>query len=40
VVETDDCPEDTVIDVIQKGYGFGGVMLRPAMVRVSCSVKR
>ena len=40
VVETDDCPEDTVIDVIQKGYRFGGVMLRPAMVRVSCSVKR
>jgi molecular chaperone GrpE len=40
VVETDDCPEDTVIDVVQKGYRFGGVMLRPAMVRVSCSVKR
>jgi molecular chaperone GrpE len=40
VVETDDCPEDTVMDVIQKGYRFAGVMLRPAMVRVSCSVKR
>jgi molecular chaperone GrpE len=40
VVETDDCPEDTVVDVIQKGYRFGGVMLRPAMVRVSCRTKQ
>ena len=39
VVETDECPEDTVIDVVQKGYRFAGVLLRPAMVRVSCPVK-
>jgi len=36
VVETDDCPEGTVVDVVQKGYRFNGVLLRPAMVRVSC----
>ena len=40
VVETDECPEDTVIDVVQKGYRFAGVLLRPAMVRVSCPAKR
>jgi molecular chaperone GrpE len=40
VVERDDCPEDTVTDVIQKGYRFEGALLRPAMVRVSCPVKR
>lgn len=40
VVETDECPEDTVTDVIQKGYRFAGALLRPAMVRVSCPVKR
>ncbi len=40
VVETDECPEDTVLDVIQKGYRFSGVLLRPAMVRVSCPVKQ
>lgn len=40
VVETDECPEDTVTDVIQKGYRFSGVLLRPAMVRVSCPVER
>ncbi len=39
VVETDDCPEDTVTDVVQKGYRFAGTLLRPAMVRVSCPVK-
>ena len=40
VVETDDCPEDTVVDVIQKGYRFCVVTLRPAMVRVSCRTKQ
>ena len=40
VVETDECPEDTVTDVVQKGYRFGGVLLRPAMVRVSCPAGR
>jgi len=39
VVETGECPEDTVVGVVQKGYRFGGVLLRPAMVRVSCPVK-
>jgi molecular chaperone GrpE len=39
VVETDECPEDTVTDVAQKGYRFNGRLLRPAMVHVSCPVK-
>ena len=39
VVETGECPEDTVIEVVQKGYRFGGILLRPAMVKVSCEVK-
>ncbi|MFH1482234.1 MAG: nucleotide exchange factor GrpE, partial [Patescibacteria group bacterium] len=39
VVETDECPEDPVVEVIQKGYRFRGVLLRPAMVQVSCPVK-
>lgn len=38
VVETDECPEGTVVDVVQKGYRFSGALLRPAMVRVSCPV--
>jgi molecular chaperone GrpE len=40
VVETDECPEDTITDVIQKGYRFEGALLRPAMVRVSCPLKQ
>ena len=39
VVETDECPEDTVIEVVQKGCRFRGVLLRPAMVQVACPVK-
>lgn len=39
VVETSECPEGTVVDVVQKGYRFNGVLLRPAMVRVACPVK-
>lgn len=39
VVETEDCPEDTVIEVSQKGYRFNGKLLRPAMVKVSCPVR-
>ena len=39
VVETSDCPEDTVVGVVQRGYRFNGLLLRPAMVRVSCPVK-
>jgi len=39
VVETDECPEGTVVEVVQKGYRFNGLLLRPAMVKVSCAVK-
>ncbi len=39
VVETSECPEDTVVGVVQRGYRFNGLLLRPAMVRVSCPVK-
>jgi molecular chaperone GrpE len=39
VVETDECPEDTVIQVVQRGYRFNGLLLRPAMVNVSCPAK-
>jgi molecular chaperone GrpE len=39
VVETDKCPEGTVVEVTQNGYRFNGVLLRPAMVKVSCPVK-
>ena len=34
-VEDDSVPEETVIDVFQKGYKMGIKVLRPAMVRVS-----
>jgi molecular chaperone GrpE len=37
--ETDSCPEDTILDVILKGYLFRGNMLRPAAVKVSRSGK-
>lgn len=40
VVETDECPEDTVVEVAQKGYRFHGLLLRPAMVKVSCRVQK
>lgn len=39
VVETEECPEDTVVEVAQKGYRFRGILLRPAMVSVACPVK-
>jgi molecular chaperone GrpE len=39
VVETGECPEGTVVEVTQKGYRFNGVLLRPAMVKVSCLPK-
>ncbi|MBK5092749.1 MAG: nucleotide exchange factor GrpE [Actinobacteria bacterium] len=39
VIETDECPEDTVVEVTQKGYRFKGVLLRPALVNVACPVK-
>lgn len=37
VVRTDECPEGTVMNVIQKGYRFNESLLRPAMVSVSCA---
>jgi len=39
VVETDQCPEGTVVEVTQKGYRFNGVLLRPALVSVACPAK-
>ena len=34
-VPTDDYPENTVIDELEKGYTLGGKVLRPARVRVA-----
>ncbi len=39
VVERDDCPEGTIIEVVRKGYRYRGTLLRPAMVKVSCAVR-
>ncbi|MBN2168497.1 MAG: nucleotide exchange factor GrpE [Actinobacteria bacterium] len=39
VVETDNCPEDQVVEVVQKGYRFRNLLIRPAMVKVSCALK-
>lgn len=36
-VETDDYPENTVIDELEKGYTLNGKVLRPARVRVAAS---
>jgi molecular chaperone GrpE len=36
-VETDDYPENTVIDEFEKGYTLNGKVLRPARVRVAAS---
>ncbi|HDL64290.1 MAG TPA: nucleotide exchange factor GrpE [Proteobacteria bacterium] len=36
--ETDSCSEDTILDVILKGYLFRGNMLRPAAVKVSRNI--
>ena len=36
-VPTDEHPEDTVIQEMQKGYKYGEKVLRPAMVSVSVS---
>jgi molecular chaperone GrpE len=33
--ETDEVPEDTVLEEYQSGYNFKGRLLRPAMVRVA-----
>ena len=34
-VETDEYPEDTVVEVLQTGYTVDGRCIRPAMVKVS-----
>ena len=34
-VETDDYPENTIVDEIEKGYTLNGKVLRPARVRVA-----
>lgn len=33
--ETSDQPENTVVEVLQRGYTIGGKVLRPAMVKVA-----
>ena len=35
MVDTKDHPDQTVLDVYQKGYYFKGRLLRPAMVKVA-----
>lgn len=39
VVESDECPENTVVEVLEKGYKFRGFLIKPAMVKVSCLPK-
>jgi len=34
-IETDEHPENTVVEVLRKGYGLNGKILRPAVVKVS-----
>jgi molecular chaperone GrpE len=34
-VETDEVPDNTILDELQRGYNFKGKLLRPAMVRVA-----
>lgn len=35
IVEDDSCEENTVVEEVQKGYTFGGRVIRPSMVKVS-----
>ena len=35
MVETDEAPDDTVVDEFQRGYNFKGRLLRTAMVKVA-----
>ncbi len=35
VVETDDHPDETVVEEIQRGYKLMGRLLRPSIVKVS-----
>jgi molecular chaperone GrpE len=34
-VETDEAPDNTILDEFQRGYNFKGKLLRPAMVKVA-----
>ncbi|MFH1779279.1 MAG: nucleotide exchange factor GrpE [Candidatus Omnitrophota bacterium] len=34
-IETDEYPENTVVEVLRKGYGLNGKILRPAVVKVA-----
>ena len=34
-VETEEAPDNTIVDELQRGYNFKGKLLRPAMVRVA-----
>ncbi|MFH0772591.1 MAG: nucleotide exchange factor GrpE [Candidatus Omnitrophota bacterium] len=34
-IETDEYPDNTVVEVLRKGYGLNGKVLRPAVVKVS-----
>ena len=36
-VETDEYPENTIVDELEKGYMLNGRVLRPARVRVAAS---
>jgi molecular chaperone GrpE len=33
--ETDEAPDNTILEGFQRGYNFKGKLLRPAMVRVA-----
>ncbi len=35
VVESDEYPDDTVVEEIQKGYAMNGRLIRPSKVKVS-----
>ncbi|MEI6432885.1 MAG: nucleotide exchange factor GrpE, partial [bacterium] len=37
--ETDEYPENTVIEELQKGYTLSGKALRPTMVKVSAGME-
>lgn len=40
VIETDEYPEDTVAEEIQKGYTLRGRLIRPSIVKVSKKAKK
>jgi molecular chaperone GrpE len=33
--ETEDAPDNTILEEFQRGYNFKGKLLRPAMVKVA-----